>query len=92
MLTPTEDTIMVPFQSKASVEDKKSDIEFFFRVILAWKDEENETNFASLSMKGKFYQPHFWNTKKKQYKMWRDSNWQHPPLQFTWGNQFDHMC
>ena len=50
---------MVPLPSKPSVEEKKSDIEYFFRVILAWKDEENETNFAALSMKGKFYQPHF---------------------------------
>jgi len=43
---------MVPLPSKPSVEEKKSDIEYFFRVILAWKDEENETNFAALSMKG----------------------------------------
>ena len=55
VLSPHEDSISIPMTSRQTIDDKKEQIEYFFRITIVWREETFQlgSSIAVLSLRGR---------------------------------------
>ena len=55
VLSPHEDSISIPMTSRQTIDDKKEQIKYFFRITIVWREETFQlgSSIAVLSLRGR---------------------------------------